>query len=135
MLLQLECFCDMSPESLPWKNSYQMVLHSNIRTKLKFWIPALLWGLYLASFIGFLYNIPKHEDNPATEIKQLKIFNQQRNTYSLWNREKTIEFGFTQLTTTINYLFIAAAGLLGFVGKSVIDPIMREAARHLDIIH
>lgn len=101
--------------------------------RIKFWLPVILWIMYFSSFVMLLYFVEEHkEDHLANKLDKIKIYDFKRKNYSEWERDKAIEFGFNQLTTTINYLFIAAGALLGFIGKNVIDPIIEdENTNHL----
>lgn len=90
-------------------------------------IPVVLWVILFATFVIFLALIPEHgDDNASTVLPDLKVYNQDRSHYANWERKEAVKFGFEQISMTINYLFVAAAALLAFIVKTLIDPIVEE---------
>jgi hypothetical protein len=95
------------------------------------WTLFSIWALvFIASLIG-LSQDPKIESADLKEIQELKIYNFDKDRYAKWNRADAIEFGISQLANTINYLFLAAAAILGFVAKIMIDPMVEPKDKRL----
>ena len=94
---------------------------------IKLSLPYILWGLFLGSFILFLSISPEpYGDKPTNRLDKIKLFNLDRSSYVEWDREKAIEFGLNQIVNTFYYLFVAAAGLLAFITRILIDPIIER---------
>ncbi|MGC2238084.1 MAG: hypothetical protein WA584_18125 [Pyrinomonadaceae bacterium] len=94
---------------------------------IKLSLPYILWGLFFASFVLLLVQIPVPSDNSsATRLDKIKLFNQDRSSYAEWDREKAVEFGLNQIANTFYYLFVAAVGLLAFIAKILIEPMVEK---------
>lgn len=88
------------------------------------WLPYTVWALIFISFLVSLSKSGKDEPPTTTEVQELKVYNQQKDRFAKWERKDAVEFGINQLANTINYLFLAAAAILGFVAKILIDPMV-----------
>jgi hypothetical protein len=86
------------------------------------WSAFSIWLLVIALFLCWMGFIPDRNDQTTGLLEDLKVFNQTRTRYAEWKRDEAVEFGLNQVATTINYLFIAAAAILTFVGKTVFEP-------------
>jgi hypothetical protein len=56
--------------------------------------------------------------------KWIEIYNGARDQYVAWDRDKATAFGLEQTVTSIKFLFVAAAAILGILSKSVIEPLL-----------
>lgn len=91
-----------------------------------------VWGAritWVVVFIAFIIVVVASPGTPPakpneTEVKDIKIYNQDRTRYATWERKEAIRFGFEQLASSINYLFVAAAAIIAFISKIVIEPIV-----------
>jgi hypothetical protein len=61
----------------------------------------------------------------AKFIGNLKIYNKGRTAYREWESKEVIAFAMNQTSSTISYMLVAASALLGFIGKVLIDPIIK----------
>lgn len=57
-------------------------------------------------------------------LGNVKVYVQGNSSYGELERDDAIEFGLDKIDTTINYLFIAAAGVFALLGKIVIEPLV-----------
>ncbi len=87
-----------------------------------------LWGaVFLACIVALVvFREPAPEQNPDLKNVRvargpLKVFRGTGKYYAELNREKAIEFGLEKLYSTVNYLLLAAAAVLGFCVKAVMD--------------
>lgn len=65
-------------------------------------------------------------------LKDVKIYNQNHTKYAEWERKEAIAFGLEKIDATINYLFVAVAGIFVFIGKIFIEPkISNQNVQHL----
>lgn len=111
----------------------------NMRTAAMILISILLWSA-IAAIAYTQFNIPDNEpdttnvcadktdctsDAPCC-LGKLKIYSQGNTHYAEMDREEALKFGLEKIDTTINYLFIAVAGILTLLGKIIIDPLTQK---------
>jgi hypothetical protein len=66
-------------------------------------------------------------EKTTDELKdKLKVYSQDKTHYTLWSRDEAIRFALERVDNSINYLFVAAAALLGLIAKFIIDPLTDE---------
>ncbi len=93
----------------------------------------LIWAALIARAV-YIGNLPVN-DEPTNmkEVHDLKVYGPQKKRVATWERKEAIKFGLEEVSSTINYLFIAAAALLSLVGKIAIDPLFsKEQPEALD---
>lgn len=100
--------------------------------------PRWVWGLrafWLLIFILFIYLLFLREPLPvkseAVCLDNLVVYSGGKGQFALWERAEAIKFGFEQLSGSIKYLFVAAAAILGFISKILIEPIIDKKGGHL----
>lgn len=98
--------------------------------KFIFWASVIVWICIALGLLIYLDGIqgPKCDEQDqisSTHSANPKIFDNDNNYY-VWERKEAIKFQFDEFLKSINYLFIAAGAILVFVGKSVIDPIIKR---------
>lgn len=96
------------------------------------WFLRIFWILVFALFVILLCRPETSESSGITTLSELKIYSGgSKERVALWDRGKAVEFGFSQVATLINYLFVAAAATLGFVSKVLIDPVVKPEKHKL----
>ncbi|HKQ51760.1 MAG TPA: hypothetical protein VJT74_05280 [Pyrinomonadaceae bacterium] len=95
------------------------------------WSAWLIWILVFAFFLSTVVFSSVDHTLRADEKKaeKLRVYNFQRDRYAEWDRDEAIHFGFEQLASSINYLFVAAAAIIGFISKIIIEPLVSEKGR------
>lgn len=98
---------------------------------LAIWAARSVWILFFIAFILTVVLSPaKHPRKPdETKADDLRVYNFNRTNYASWDRKEAVKFGFEQLASSINYLFVAAAAIIAFISKMVIEPIVGEKPR------
>jgi len=82
----------------------------------------LLW--LLAPVALFLYIARSdYGSNASAKLlpKKLKVFALDGKHYTTWDQAKAVEYGLDQVNTSIRYVMVAAAALLGFIVKFAAD--------------
>lgn len=59
-------------------------------------------------------------------LGNVRVYSQANKGYGELKREEALKFGLEKIDTTINYLFIAIAGILALLGKIIIDPLTKK---------
>jgi hypothetical protein len=95
------------------------------RPRWLWWLRAL-WVLILLIFIAFLVFGVSNNLGGNLSCAPIKIYSADRRTYVEWERAKAIEFGMDQSATIIKFLFVAAAALLGYLSKTLLDPLLAK---------
>ena len=65
---------------------------------------------------------PQQPTPSPTPLGKLLIYAEDKSQVAQWDREQAIKFSMEQIDSSINYLFIAAAALLGFIVKVIFEP-------------
>lgn len=129
LLLCTDNISDLSPER---------------KKKMKTAIKITIATIFIWSFVFFISNniytsadIPPDTTRPCKQddnndkctaeapccLGNVKIYTQENIRYGELGREEAIKFGLEKIDTTIDYLFIAAAGIFAILAKIVIEPI------------
>ncbi len=88
-------------------------------------VPASLYALCIGFFcVGFTRDEPAPRAS-MTEYKKLRVLNQSGTAYREWDQDAVVAFGIAQTASSINYMMLSAAALLGFVGKMLVDPLVK----------
>jgi large-conductance mechanosensitive channel len=87
------------------------------------WALRLSWVFIFVLFVALLSVHGMNESSALRPLEKLRIYSGSKDRVALWDRDKAVEFGLTQVATLINYLFVAAAAILGLVSKILIDPL------------
>lgn len=120
------------------KGIVKSVLKRIVELKLRI-CSCLFWLLWIALIFVFFFNVRPREASdsvtPVTrpqswaasqKLNDLKIFDQDQGLYAEWDRAEVVKFGLDHVSSSINYLFIAAAAILGLIGKIAIDPLIER---------
>lgn len=103
------------------QGKFKRAIRSLWKERLK-WSLRLLWSLILFISIVIPLFQPEREKPPNGELGALKVYSQNRQRYGSWERKEVIKFSLDQVDSSINYLFLAAAAILGFVVKILVNP-------------
>jgi hypothetical protein len=89
-----------------------------------FWIIMIsLWSVSIYISFVLTTRLPDLETSlSACQLKEVKVYDQERKNYGLWERKEAIKFSIDLVDSSINYLFIGAAAILGYVLKILIEP-------------
>jgi hypothetical protein len=83
-----------------------------------------LCGLWLLGFVGFVVVLaiyPKKSlDDSPSKLGPLAVY-QKSGSYAEVDRQKAVEFSLDKVASVVNYLLLAAAGVLAFSVKFVTD--------------
>lgn len=117
------------------------------REKVLKWILRLSWVLIVFGFLTFLtvfywpeaatkqnantVDNSQPVDKWAPDNGKLKVYGADEKTFTLWSRDEAIKFGLDNVANTIVYLWVAAAALLGLIGRFVIDPLLDRSKGRL----
>lgn len=84
-----------------------------------------LWLGWVLLFVVFFYAITRDPAGASdSKVEKLRVYGYQRAHYVEWDRDEALQFGFGQLAASFNYLFVAAAAILGFIGKMTLHPFL-----------
>jgi hypothetical protein len=84
---------------------------------------ALRLGLSL--YIGIIYpwSLPKTTTvMPVAMLPDVIFYDKDQYYYGLWDRKEAIKFSLEQVDSSIRYLFVGAAAILGYVLKILLEP-------------
>lgn len=86
----------------------------------------IVWLLLIILGIALPLMLNKERVRPPDQkpLGSLEIYSQNGQRFSEWDRKEVIQFSLDQVDSSIKYLFVAAAALLGFVVKILIDPLL-----------
>jgi hypothetical protein len=95
------------------------------------WCARIIWVIVFAYFVfAVVFSSIDRKQKPEEEkLGDIKVYNLQRERYADWDRGEAVQFGFEQLASSINYLFIAAAAIIGFISKIIIEPLVEAKGR------
>jgi hypothetical protein len=80
------------------------------------------WMIVGISFVVLLGKTSKKPlDDSANKLDPLKVYGSERDSYAEVNREKATEFSLEKVASVVNYLLLAAAAVLSFTVKSIVD--------------
>ena len=100
-------------------------------TKAWHWSLGVLWALLILLGIVLPLKLKvERGERPSDKspLGPLVIYSQSGQRFSEWDRAEAIKFSLDQVDSSIKYLFVAAAALLGFVIKILIDPLLDPKA-------
>src|SRR6266550_7202447 len=96
------------------------------------WWVRLIWlGVFVLFVLFLLYDVSRKETESALTAP-IKIYSADKDRYATWEREKAVDFGIEQSAAAIKFLFVAAAALLGYLSKTLIEPLISKD-RDIDI--
>src|SRR6185437_17090821 len=89
------------------------------------WVTIFSLGIVIPLFLT-----PNHQRESATVLGNLAMFGPKKESkekeskekFAEWERKEAIKFSLDQIDSSIKYLFIGAATLLGFILKVLIEP-------------
>jgi hypothetical protein len=88
------------------------------------WWLRIIWFLILLIFVLFLAISGTGVGNKLEMPTPVKIYSPSN--YVNWDRQKAIEFGMDQTATIIKFLFVASAALLGYLSKTLLEPLLAK---------
>lgn len=83
---------------------------------------AAVWTFVFLIGVVLPFSVTPGQPANSQGIGNLRIYNQNRSQFSEWQRNDAIKFSLDQIDSSIGYLFVAAAALLGFIVKVLIEP-------------
>ena len=94
------------------------------------WLLGIIWLLVIILGIVLPLKLDTNRVRPADTqpLGSLLIYSENGQRFTEWERKEVIQFSFDQVDSSIKYLFVAAAALLGFVVKILIDPLLDPKA-------
>ena len=95
------------------------------------WILGIIWGVVLLLGIVVPLSLNQNRNGPPSNhsvLGDLKVYSQNGARVADWERKEAIKFSLDQVDSSIKYLFVAAAALLGFVIKILVDPLLNPQA-------
>jgi len=89
------------------------------------WVLLLILGI-----VGPALSNPQHQKGSNAPLGNLIIFGPSGQKFAEWERKEAIRFSLDQIDSSIKYLFIGAATILGFILKVLIEPhvVTKESA-------
>jgi hypothetical protein len=98
------------------------------------WVLRSFWILIFFLFIYLLFlREPLPVQSGAVGLDELVVYSGGKGQYALWERAEAIKFGFEQLSGSIKYLFVAAAAILGFISKILIEPLIDKKGGYISL--
>jgi hypothetical protein len=83
----------------------------------------LIWlAIFSLGVVIPVLSSPEHKKGAAPPLQNLLIFGSKEETFAEWERKEAIKFSLDQIDSSIKYLFIGAATILGFILKVLIEP-------------
>ena len=95
----------------------------------------IVWLLLIILGITLPLTLDKKRVRLADQqpLGSLVIYSQNGQRFSEWERKDVIQFSLDQVDSSIKYLFVAAAALLGFVVKILIERLLDPKPRSTPI--
>jgi hypothetical protein len=91
------------------------------------WSASIYLGIIFTT--GLVEPIPPVLRPSPTQLKEVRVYDQDQTHYGLWERQEAIKFSLDQVDSSIKYLFVGAAAILGYVLKILIEPQLEPQER------
>lgn len=83
----------------------------------------IIWsGILWMGVVAPLRSSPEHKKGLTPALGSLLVFGARQEIFAEWDRKEAIKFSLDQIDSSIKYLFVGAATILGFILKVLIEP-------------